>query len=115
MRHRKKKKTLGRKSQQRKILIRNLANDFILKEKIKTTPAKARVLKAFIEKLITKSENDTLAARRHLLKHLSEKSAQKLIKEISPRYRERKGGYTRLTKLKNRAGDNALIVLIEFV
>ena len=115
MRHRKKKKILGRKSDQRRMLIRNLANDFILKGKIKTTSAKAKVLKSFIEKLITKSGEDNLQTKRYLESHISLKSSNKLIKDISPQYKDRKGGYTRIIKLKNRAGDNAPIVLIEFV
>lgn len=115
MRHRKKKKTLSRTSQKRKALIRNLANDFILQGKIKTTPAKARVLKSYLEKLITRSRINNLDRRRYLESYLNKKSAQKLITEISPRYQERKGGYLRLIKLKNRVGDNAPQVLMEFV
>lgn len=115
MRHRKKKKILGRKKDPRRILIKNLAKDLILRSRLKTSPAKAKVLKSRLEKMITKSKKNDLAAKRYLEKRLDKKSAAWLLSEITPRYKERPGGYTRIIKLKNRVGDNSPQVLIEFV
>ena len=116
MRHRKKGKVLDRKAGPRKALLRNLAVSLILYEKIQTTKAKAKVLKPIVERLITKGKVNTLAARRNLLKYLYKESAvKKILEDIGPRYKDRKGGYTRILNLGRRAGDAAEIVQIELV
>jgi large subunit ribosomal protein L17 len=96
--------------------MRSLALNLIINEKIKTTEARAKELRPFIEKLVTKGLEGTLASRRLIISRLGvPEGAQKLCDEISPRYKERNGGYTRITKLPVRAGDAAKMAVIEFV
>ncbi len=93
-----------------------LANNIILHGKIKTTKGKAKLVRPFLERLITKSKDKTLANYRYLLKFLPKKSADKLFYEISPRYKERNGGYLRITAFsKRRTKDGAEMAIIEFV
>lgn len=116
MRHRKKKTTLGREKSQREALLRNLAESLILHGKIKTTVAKAKALRIVVEPLITKARKGTLAERRNIMKFLyTEKAVKKLMDEIGPKYKERQGGYTRITKAGSRVNDGADIAYIEFV
>lgn len=116
MRHRKKGRTLGRKTGPRKALLRGLATNFLLYEKIKTTEAKAKEIKPIVEKLITTGKEGTLQSRRKLLQYLyTENAATKVIEEISPRYKERNGGYTRIIKIGPRKGDGADMVVLELI
>ena len=116
MRHHNKTKTLGRKKAPREALLRSLATSLVLYEKIKTTEAKAKVLRPYVEKMITLGKKNTLHARRQLLAKLYLESAvKKVLDELSPRFKERKGGYLRIVKLGFRQGDAAKIVRIEFV
>ncbi len=116
MRHRKKKATLGRVKAPREALMRNLAESLILHGSIRTTKAKARALRSFVEPLVTKAKKDNLQARRNLLKVLyTDEVINKLLKEIAPNYKDRKGGYTRIIKLGHRAHDAAEMARIEFV
>ncbi len=116
MRHRKKGKILDRKIGPRKALLRNLAVSLILYEKIQTTRAKAKTLRPIVEKLITKGKINNLTARRYLLKYLYKESAvKKILEDLSPRFKERKGGYTRIINIGRRQGDGAEIVQIELV
>ena len=116
MKHRKKTKTLGRQKAARESLIRNMATSLILYEKIKTTETKAKVLRPYVEKLITLGKKNTLHARRQLLAKLYlETAVKKVLDELSPRFKDRKGGYLRITKLGFRQGDAAKIAKIEFV
>jgi large subunit ribosomal protein L17 len=116
MRHRDTTKSLGRKKNQREALFRGMADSLILKEKIKTTLVKAKTLRMYIEPLITKAKKVTLADRRTLIKSLYQSQAvNKMMNEIGPRYKERAGGYTRITKLGVRKNDAAEMALIEFV
>lgn len=116
MRHKKKKTTLGRKKAPREALLRNLAESLILHGNIKTTKAKAKALRMFIEPLVTKARKNTLAARRELIKVLyTEKAVKKIMEEIGPKYKDRKGGYTRIIKLARRKNDAAEMARIEFV
>lgn len=116
MRHRSPKKILGREKAPREALLRNLAASLILYEKIKTTKAKAKIIRPIVEKLVTKSRANTLHARRLLLQYLySENAVKKLMEVLGPKYKERKGGYTRIVSLGRRAGDAAEMVRIEFV
>src|SRR3989338_1173915 len=116
MRHQKNKITLDRKTGPRKALMRSLAENLILYEKIFTTKAKARATRSVVEKLITKAKKNTLAARRDVASVLYTKNTvRKLMEELGPRYADRKGGYTRVTVIRNRVGDGAEEAMIEFV
>ena len=115
MRKRKTGRKFGREKSQIKALLRSLANNLFLKEKIKTTESKAKELSPLAEKYITKAKKINLANRRILLKELSSKVVKKLEKEIGPRYKERKGGYTRIIKMGPRKSDGAKMVIIELV
>ena len=116
MRHRKNKATLGRESAQRKALMRSLAESLIIHDGIKTTQAKAKALRMFVEPLVTKAKQGTLAQRRNIIKALyTDAAVKKLMDDIAPRYKERQGGYTRIIKLGSRQNDGAEMVRIEFV
>ena len=116
MRHLKKKKILGRKTGPRKLLFKNLAVSLIIHEKIKTTLAKAKVLRRVVEKLITRGKIDSLANRRYVLSFLhNEGATRKIFDVLGPRYKTQPGGYTRITRLSRREGDRAEIVIIELV
>ena len=116
MRHRKKKTILDRKKAPRKALLSNLACQVILYEKIQTTEAKARAVKPLVEKIITRGKVDNLANRRLVISKLPIKSAAKKVFEVlGPKYKERQGGYLRITKIGPRLGDGAKMVQIEFV
>ena len=84
-------------------------------KKIKTTQAKAKEVSGFTEKLITKAKKGDLASRRFLLKFFSKDIVKKMIDEIAPQYKDRKGGYTRIIKLGPRKSDGAKMAIIELV
>lgn len=116
MRHQKKKKILSRPKASRKALFRNLAVQLILYEKIKTTERKSKELRSVVEKLITQGKQNSLTVRRQLITYLPNKKAVlKILEELKPRYKTRKGGYTRIRKLGIRQGDGAKICQIELV
>ncbi len=116
MRHRKKFNHLGRKSAHRKAMLANMATSLILHKRIKTTVAKAKALRQYVEPLITKSKNDTTHSRRIVFSYLKDKYAvTELFREISVKIGERPGGYTRIIKLGSRLGDNAEMCFIELV
>jgi large subunit ribosomal protein L17 len=116
MRHRSAHRKLGRTSAHRKSLLRNLAASLISHGRIRTTEAKAKELRPFVEKLVTLGKRDSLHARRRALSILPKKEVvHKLFAEVSPRFSERPGGYTRILKLSNRPGDGAPLAFIEFV
>jgi large subunit ribosomal protein L17 len=115
MRKRKKGRKLKRTSDQRKALLKSLARELFLREKIQTTLAKAKELSTFAEKQITKGKKGNLSARRLLARNFSPNIVKKIIDEIAPRYKQRKGGYTRIIKLEPRKSDGAKIAIIELV
>ena len=116
MRHRKKGRKLGRKNGNRRALFMNLASQLIAHKRIKTTDAKAKELRSYIEPLITMAKKDDLHSRRMVLRKLQHKNiVNSLFKEIAPMYIERPGGYTRIIKLGYRDNDRAPVSLIEFV
>lgn len=115
MRNLNKGRKFSRKIGPRKALLRVLTNNFLMKEKIKTTEAKAKELRSIVEKMITKAKNANLANRRLLAKELTPQNTKKIIDEITPRYTEKKGGYTRIIKLPPRNSDGAKMVIIELV
>ena len=116
MRHRKNKKTLDRGSDHRSALVQNLVKSFLLHEKIKTTVTKAKVAKPMVEKIITLGKTNTLTTRRRLITLLGSNAiAQKVMTDISPRYKERAGGYTRIIRIGQRQGDGAPMVFLTLV
>ncbi|MEK7516372.1 MAG: 50S ribosomal protein L17 [Patescibacteria group bacterium] len=116
MRHRKKGKVLDRKKGPREALLKGLVASVVLYEKVRTTRAKAKAAQPLVERMITIGKAGTLHARRQLLRFFPvEPPVRKILEELSPRYKERAGGYTRVTRLGQRQGDGAEIVQIEFV
>lgn len=116
MRHRKNKPTLDRNRAQRQRLIRNLVVSLLERERIVTTPARARVARALAERIVTLGKTTTLAKRREMLRVVpNERAIRKVIDQLSPRYRQRPGGYTRMTTMDRRAGDGAEQVILEFI
>ncbi len=116
MRHRKKGKILGREKAPREALLRNLATSVVLYEKVRTTETKAKVIRPIVERLITRGKEPTLSNRRYLHSFFyTEQPVKKILEVLGPRYKDRKGGYTRITRLGRRQGDAAECVQIEFV
>lgn len=117
MKHHKKGRKLGRVRRQRIALLRSMARSLILHERIETTEAKAKELRPFIEKLVTRGKNDNLFSRRLIISRLggSKTGTTKLLEKISPKYKDRNGGYTRITKIYNYSGDGRDKAVIEFV
>jgi len=116
MKHLKKGKKFHRKKDQRKALLKGLAANLILKERIKTTLVKAKEAKSKVEKLITIAKKQNIVALRRVKENLPEKAANKLYYEIAPLYKDRKGGYTRIIKTSIRkVRDASPLVILEFV
>jgi large subunit ribosomal protein L17 len=127
MRKLKRGRKFHRERNQRKALLRSLAREFFLRGKIKTTEAKTKELAIVAEKIITRAKIDNLSNKRLLLRDFSPKIVQKLFKDIAPqytsrdisrdgsKYKDRKGGYTRITKLGSRQLDGARMAIIELV
>ena len=117
---------LGRTSDQRKAMLRDLATSLIVSERIETTEARAKEVRSVVEKLITLGKKGDLASRRNAANTLrnveilnedetTQTALQKLFGEIAERYAERQGGYTRILKVGPRRGDGAESVIIELV
>ncbi|GEN83464.1 50S ribosomal protein L17 [Sporosarcina luteola] len=121
---------LGRTSSQRKAMLRDLATDLIVHERIQTTEARAKELRSVVEKMITLGKRGDLHARRQAAQFIrrelvttsdeegNEKeifAIQKLFDNVAPRYADRQGGYTRIMKMGPRRGDGAPVVIIELV
>jgi large subunit ribosomal protein L17 len=116
MRHGKKFNHLSRTSSHRKAMLSNMASSLIIHKRIKTTLAKAKALRSYIEPLITKSKVDSTHSRRTVFSYLQNKEAvTELFREISQKIAERPGGYTRILKTGTRLGDNAEMCFIELV
>ena len=116
MRHNKAINHLGRKSGHRKAMLANMACSLIEHKRIKTTVAKAKALKTYVEPLITKSKEDTTHSRRTVFSYLKNKEAVKeLFGVIAPKIADRPGGYTRVLHTGFRLGDGADMALIELV
>lgn len=97
-------------------MLRNLATSIILHETVKTTAAKAKVVRPIVERLITRGAENTIHNRRELMKTLmTEGAVNKVLEVMGPKYASRPGGYTRVTKLGSRQGDGAEMVEISFV
>jgi len=108
------KKSFNRKRGQRKALLRSLAENFLLHEKIRTTEAKAKALRPYLEPLITRAKKKNLANQRHFARYFN-KTIQRKLFVLGERYQTRSGGYLRITKLGHRASDSALMAIIELV
>lgn len=114
MRHLKKGRKFGRKTDQRKALLKSVASAFFLKGKITTTEAKAKEIQPYVERAITRAKEITLADRRILLQDFSNTVIKK-ITEYAVLAQARSGGYTRITKVGMRKSDSARIAILELV
>ena len=116
MKHNIKNKKLNKTTSHRKAMFMNMSNALIKHEQIKTTLAKAKELRRFVEKIITLGKNGDLFSRRKTISILQDqKMSKKVFDILADRYKDRSGGYTRIIKLGNRFGDNAPTAVIEFV
>ncbi len=116
MRHNKTINHLGRKSAHRKAMLSNMSSSLIMHKRIKTTVAKAKALKKYVEPLITKAKEDTTHNRRVVFSYLEDKHAvSELFREIAVKVGDRPGGYTRILRTGARLGDNAEMCIIELV
>lgn len=116
MRHRRKNKHFGRKSTALKALWRGLIINIVEHGRIKTTVDKAKELRGHVEKAITLGKKNDLATRRLLLSRIpNQKAVDAIMTDLSPRFKDRAGGYTRIIKIGRRPGDTAEMAFIEFV
>lgn len=116
MRHHSSKRKFGREMNQRDALMRSLARNLVNEGRITTTLAKAKSLRPFVEKLVTKAKTGTLASRRLVNSRIQgEAETKELFSTIAKKYADRKGGYTRIVKLPRRELDAAEMAMIEFV
>ncbi len=116
MRHRVAGKKLSRDRDHRKALFKNLIRALVIHGSVKTTESKAKAVRRLVEKLITKSKQGTLHSRRLIAAFLQDKQAVgKIVDELAPLFKKRPGGYTRIVRLGQRQGDNAMMVKLELV
>ena len=115
MRHHNANRKLSRVRKVRKALINSLARSLILHQKIETTEPKAKEIRPFVEKLVTKSKLQTVAARRAIGAKVGKKAAKILADTFSNKYAVREGGFLRITKMKRRLSDGSRMAIIEFV
>ena len=119
MRHHNSNRKFGRETDQRRALIRGLMKDVITHGRITTTLARAKEIRPYVERIVTRAKTDTVATRRNISARLgnSETTTKKLFAEIAPKFKDRSGGYTRITKLPPRSarGDASPMAVIEFV
>ncbi|MCX4364958.1 MAG: 50S ribosomal protein L17 [Bacilli bacterium] len=108
---------LSRESRIRRSILAGITKDVIMNEGVTTTEARAKEVRKFVDKMITYGKDGSLVARRNALAFLHNDKAvvNKIFNELAPRYAERNGGYTRIIKLKERVGDDALMVRLELV
>ncbi len=108
---------LGRNNKIRRSILAGLTKDVIMKESIVTTISRAKEVRKFVDKMITYGKNGSLVSRRKALAflHNDNNVVSKIFNELAPRYKDRNGGYTRIIKLKERVGDDALTVKLELV
>lgn len=108
---------LGRTNKHRRSMLANLTKDLIMSEKIQTTETRAKEARKFVDKMISYGKDGSLVARRKALAFLQNdtEAVKKVFNDLAPRYANRNGGYTRILKLTERRGDDALIVILELV
>jgi ribosomal protein L17 len=115
MRHHNQNRKFGREKNQRNALLKSLARSLVLKQKIKTTEPKAKEIRPYVEKLVTIGKTGTLYARRSLVEKIGSDATKILMGELSKKYEDRKGGYTRILKIERRESDGSKMAIIEFV
>lgn len=115
MRHHNQNRKLSRVRKVRRALINSLARSLVLHGKIETTEAKAKEVRPFAEKLITKGKSATVAARRDISAKIGPKAGKILVDTLSKNYAGRNGGFTRITKSKRRVSDGSKMAIIELV
>ena len=115
MNHSKANRKFGREKKVRDGLMKSLALSLVVNGKITTTDAKARELRPMVEKMVSQGRGGTIANRRALVSKIGTIGASKIMKDLSPKYLKRAGGYTRITKLPRRLSDGSLMAVIEFV
>ena len=108
---------LGRDSKHRRSMLANLTKDLIMNERTTTTETRAKEVRKFVDRMITYAKKGTLVSRRKALAFLQNdtEAVKKVFDVLAPRYTNRNGGYTRILKLDERRGDDALMVIIELV
>ena len=108
---------LGRDNKHRKSMLANLTKDVIMNERIQTTDTRAKEVRKFVDKMITYGKDGSLVSRRKALAFLQNDkvAVNKVFNELAPRYANRNGGYTRLIKLNERKGDDAMQIRLELV
>ena len=108
---------LGVTNKHRRSMLANLTKDLIMSEKIQTTETRAKEARKFVDKMISYGKDGSLVARRKALAFLQNdtEAVKKVFNDLAPRYANRNGGYTRILKLTERRGDDALIVILELV
>lgn len=115
MRHHNKNRKFGRERKVRVALVRSLARALVVHGGITTTEAKAKEIRPFVEKLVTLSKKSTEASKRLVSARIGVTGGVKLFTDVAPKYKERNGGYTRITKLGRRPSDGSPMARIEFV
>ena len=115
MRHGNVNRKFGRKTDERRALMRSLARSLVLEGRIKTTEAKAKEVRPLVEKLLTRAKKDTVANRRTLTAALGDTKAVSKLVKTAESYSGRNGGYVRIVKMGPRKGDAAHMAIIEFV
>lgn len=117
MRHHNNVRKFGRDKTGKRALLNSLARNLIIKEKIKTTEPKAKELRPFVEKLVTRAKKGDMATKRLLKARLSSRGGEikKLFEVLAKRYSDRNGGYTRIFKMGARKSDGAKMAVIEFI
>ncbi len=115
MKHHNANRKFGRVRKVRRGLIKSLALSLVKNGKIMTTEAKAKEIRPYVEKLVSLGRNPGVASRRMLSSKIGTDGATKILKDLSPKYADRLGGYTRITKLPQRLSDGAPMAVIEFV
>ena len=108
---------LGRDNKHRRSMLATLTKQLILNERIVTTETRAKEVRKSFDKMVTYGKKGTLVSRRlaFAFLHNDEKCVNKVFNELAPRYKDRNGGYTRIIKMTERKGDNALEVILELV
>ena len=115
MNHSKSGRKFGRERKVRNALMKSLALSLVLHGKIRTTEPKAKSLRPYVEKMVSQGRSGSVAHRRLIVSKIGAKGAEKIVRDLAPKYAERKGGYTRITKLPYRMADGASMAVIEFV
>jgi large subunit ribosomal protein L17 len=117
MRHSNNQRKFGRTKNARKALMKGLALSLIMREKILTTEAKAKETRPYVEKIVTQAKTNTVYSKRLVASKLYNRQIElkKLFDVIAPKYKDRNGGYTRITKMPARKSDGSPMAYIEFV